>query len=430
MPLMPVMLQGTTHHPAGLEPSPTGMACAARDLVRSGQILSIPRCITDDDWLGRLQGIVRDGLRLAGGDPALSRTIRLEEMHRHYSGEQIVRAADASIRQIKPLSGRLLKHVLRSRLGMEQRFWFDRRPKVRFHPPSATLEEDRQVFQDYARRRGHGKVDAHDPHLDSWHHCPVNSVNLWIALGRVTPRNGMTAFPDTHGRALVQRDHAHDVAGDQWFGTGVDTDLRPGDAWLFPGDLLHTSILNASDETRVAISFRLTFSKPYFSGSGTESFVDSRYADSPLEFWTLQHPADPIRGVVRHWRGPRRGPEVNRGPQVVHDHLEPLEVHIHEDGSATFAAEAMAPGTVRVLDRQRLVCRDLQGTYTVVGRHCPHRGADLAAAELNAEGLVCPWHRLVFNPENGSSVGHCDHALAANPCQVRHGEVVVPPSSR
>jgi hypothetical protein len=178
------------------------MASAALDLMNTGQILVIPNCIREDGWLGRLQMIVREGLRSAGGDPGWSRTIRLEEMHRHCSGEQIVGAADATIRRVKPLSGRLLQHVLRGRLGMEERFWFDRRPKVRFHPPTTTLAEDPQVFRDYARRRGHGKVDAHDPHLDSWRHCPVNAVNLWIALGRVAPRNGMSAFPDTHGRAM------------------------------------------------------------------------------------------------------------------------------------------------------------------------------------------------------------------------------------
>jgi nitrite reductase/ring-hydroxylating ferredoxin subunit len=369
---MPLTQQGPAAGATGLDRNSAQMASAALDLVNTGQILVIPNCIRQDGWLGRLQSIVREGLRSSGGDPGLSRTIRLEEMHRHYSGEQIVRAADATIRRVKPLSGRLLQEVFRGRLGMEERFWFDRRPKVRFHPPTTTLDEDPQVFRDYARRRGHGKVDAHDPHLDSWHHCPVNSVNLWIALGRVTPRNGMSAFPDTHGRARVERGQVHDVATNQWYGKGVDTDLEPGDAWLFPGDLLHTSILNASDETRVAISFRLTFSKPYFSGSGTESFVDSRYAGTPLEYWTLQHPADPVR---------------------------------------------------------RLVCRDHGGRYTVVARHCPHRGADLAAGELTAEGLVCPWHRLVFNPQDGASVGHCDHALAAVPCAVSHGEVVVPPAT-
>jgi hypothetical protein len=118
----------------------------------------------------------------------------------------------------------------------------------------------------------------------------------------------------------------------------------------------------------VAISFRLTFSKPYFSGSGTESFVDSRYAGTPLEYWTLQHPADPVHRLVRQWRGP----EVNRGPRVVLDHLEPRQVHTQADGSGRFAEEAMAPGTVRVLDPRRLFCRDHGGRGTV------------------RRGLVCP----------------------------------------
>ena len=41
--------------------------------------------------------------------------------------------------------------------------------------------------------------------------------------------------------------------------------------------------------------------------------------------------------------------------------------------------------------------RDQDGRYGLVGRHCPHRGTDLAYARLEDGGLRCPFHGWLFD---------------------------------
>src|SRR4051794_16743864 len=40
-----------------------------------------------------------------------------------------------------------------------------------------------------------GFMTPHGPHLDSWFSQATNTINLWMALGRVIPGNGIVFFP-------------------------------------------------------------------------------------------------------------------------------------------------------------------------------------------------------------------------------------------
>ncbi len=50
------------------------------------------------------------------------------------------------------------------------------------------------------------------------------------------------------------------------------------------------------------------------------------------------------------------------------------------------------------LDGRRLVLfRDDEGQLGLIGRHCPHRGADLCYGRLEDNGLRCPFHGWHFD---------------------------------
>ena len=70
---------------------------------------------------------------------------------------------------------------------------------------------------------------------------------------------------------------------------------------------------------------------------------------------------------------------------------------------------------VRLMGEDLVVFRDEQGRYGLVGRHCPHRGTDLAYGRLEAGGLRCAFHGWLFDvdgkclqtpaePDNSQSV--------------------------
>ena len=52
---------------------------------------------------------------------------------------------------------------------------------------------------------------------------------------------------------------------------------------------------------------------------------------------------------------------------------------------------------VTVLGERLVLFRDADGTLGLIGRHCPHRGADLAYGRLEDGGLRCPFHGWLFD---------------------------------
>ena len=52
---------------------------------------------------------------------------------------------------------------------------------------------------------------------------------------------------------------------------------------------------------------------------------------------------------------------------------------------------------VRLLGEDLVLFRDEQGKLGLIGRHCPHRGADLCYGRLEDNGLRCPFHGWHFD---------------------------------
>ncbi len=54
---------------------------------------------------------------------------------------------------------------------------------------------------------------------------------------------------------------------------------------------------------------------------------------------------------------------------------------------------------VRLLGQDLVLFRDAAGTWGLLDRDCPHRGADLAFARFEADGIRCPFHGWKFAPD-------------------------------
>ena len=52
---------------------------------------------------------------------------------------------------------------------------------------------------------------------------------------------------------------------------------------------------------------------------------------------------------------------------------------------------------VRLLGEDLVLFRDSEGQLGLIGRHCPHRGADMCYGRLEDNGLRCPFHGWHFN---------------------------------
>jgi len=58
---------------------------------------------------------------------------------------------------------------------------------------------------------------------------------------------------------------------------------------------------------------------------------------------------------------------------------------------------------VKLLGEDLVLFRDCEGKLGLIGRHCPHRGADMCFGRLEDNGLRCPFHGWHFN-RNGQCV--------------------------
>ncbi len=85
---------------------------------------------------------------------------------------------------------------------------------------------------------------------------------------------------------------------------------------------------------------------------------------------------------------------------------------------------------VQLLGEDLVLFRDEGGTLGLIGRHCPHRGADLAYGRLEDSGLRCPFHGWHFDcagqcveqpgePENSQMASQIK--AVAYPVQERNG---------
>ena len=108
-----------------------------------------------------------------------------------------------------------------------------------------------------------GRLHPHAPHRDQEYTSPRRSVSYWGAVGRVRAENSMALYP----------------VGDMGAAPIVPV-LDAGDLLLFADRILHATIPNATDETRVVMQFRMTAGRFVRYGDGTNfhPYADARLA--------------------------------------------------------------------------------------------------------------------------------------------------------
>ena len=76
---------------------------------------------------------------------------------------------------------------------------------------------------------------------------------------------------------------------------------------------------------------------------------------------------------------------------------------------------------VTLAGRRLVLFRDDEGQLGLIGRHCPHRGADLCYGRLEDNGLRCPFHGWHFN-----RTGQCVEQPAEPEGSRMHEQIRIP----
>jgi hypothetical protein len=128
-----------------------------------------------------------------------------------------------------------------------------------------------------------GFLKPHSPHRDSWFSQGTNSINLWMAVGRVSAGNSLLIYPDVYhadqGRAGNLVDPGEPLGRPDRFV------LDPGDVLLFHGDHVHSSEVNITGETRYVITARVSVGAPKYNNKDGSSWVPYYHSRMAASRW-------------------------------------------------------------------------------------------------------------------------------------------------
>lgn len=359
--------------------------------------------------------------------PALSRAIDadgIEMIHKHVDLPKIESITAASYARTAPRTFDWASRIARDLFHISGAFYFERRPNVRFHVPFDILAKDKETLKKFASARGGGKLSAHPNHRDSWVGCPDNLINIWAAVAPIRKENGLIVFPDAFNQDI--RHVGASIARDENPGEPVIPELDAGDAIIFQGDHLHSSVLNRIDETRHAISFRIVTERPNFSNGHYHHYLHSKLANGPFRF-LAEVPANlawSYVGTRLGWLAERLSSPARRAAKPQPE--KPKDADRLRTGERTFALGDLAQGDIRAITDDICVARVEDDKVIAFARRCPHGGSDLSLGTVTRSGQVaCPWHDLPFDSDTGASPCKSLSRLRMYPVRVEGQTVTV-----
>lgn len=370
------------------------------------------------------------GIEKSVGKEIADRAIKegFNHIHEWVEPDLVPDMTDAVYEEIEPLASKFLDTFMGGAFPDVDTFYYERTPNVRFHIPYDLAQAHKAKFNEFAKGHGQGKIAAHGPHRDSWLDCPSNGLNLWFAIGRIKPGNGMTIYPENYdGQFRFQK--SGDILDGQKLNQTWTFDLNPGDVIMFHTDHVHGSELNRTNETRFAISCRLSIDKPIFPQMHIAPYIHSGWDKSSALKPIAQLPAMMQPSYVTSLALRARNkliPALAPG-EPIPDPAETIGTKV--DGKIEVELSKVPVGSVRGVSGALCVARLTESDVVALTRRCPHAGADLANGWIDGENVVCPWHNLPFDPKTGKSACASLTKLKRVACEIIGDRIIIDPKT-
>jgi nitrite reductase/ring-hydroxylating ferredoxin subunit len=396
------------------------------DRALTGEVFVIRNALQHFELLQPLIDAALKGIAQSVGAEAAERakTEGFHHIHKWVSPLQIPAMTEAVYDEVRPLAPAFLRKFIGQAFPQTPTLYYEETPNVRFHIPYDLAAAHNDKFREFAKDYGEGKIAAHGPHRDSWLDCPDNGVNMWFAIAPIRTGNGLTVYEKDYGRDFKHK-WGGDVADGQRLHKPYTFDLAPGDCVLFHTDQMHGSELNRTDETRFAISFRMSFGKPNFPNRHFHRYVNADMAESSLHglahIPAMIQPSYP-RSLVRRIREKLSGPPPADLPADA-----PEQIGVERDGKFHVALSEVPVGAIRGVSPALCVARISENEVIAVTRRCPHSGGDIANGWVDGDSVVCPWHNLPFSKRTGRSPCKSIPALRRVRCEIAGDEIVIEP---
>jgi nitrite reductase/ring-hydroxylating ferredoxin subunit len=430
-------------------------------ILHRGAYCILDRCSAHDDVYPQVREAFFDGVKTLAGRAAAEAVRRdgLAFVHRHFPTEKVLLLEEAVRARLKETLLYWSFRVGREDLKLEHPFYVDHLIVIRIHFPYEVAKKAKtaiwpgasradlfdhavsalrnpriianQMSRAIRRPRSKSKYDpdqfhgsltkparSHGAHIDTWYGHSFDGINLWWSIEGVNVDNTVILYPDMFGRPVRYDPKSMYLAKGQQLSEPHHVDLRPGQLLLFNPEVLHSTQVNISDRTRVALTTRVNPHRPRFNDEAPFNF-EHWHNSRDLErrrFRALEvFPARSNRGDPSHAERP-----LLDAPKII------IREHAAADGPACASSELVAGRRLAIdfADAKVMLWRDANGEVKAYSRICPHVGVDLADGWHDGEAAHCPGHGLRFSWKDGAS-SCASFRLRSHSAEERDGFVFV-----
>jgi nitrite reductase/ring-hydroxylating ferredoxin subunit len=379
-----------------------------------------------------------DGIELFAGRDCRERCERdgLSGLHRHYPAEYVGLLEAYVNEQVKRIAIEWTAAIGRDDVGFQQEFLVQDLLIVRVHYPhghlgqttigptrtpsfmhrvryglSSSVERMKEAYSsksglripghlfEYARQRRKRAAlplpyRCHASHMDSWLGQPITSLSVWLAIAGLDAHNGLCIYPDTIGVPLP-------IDGSRFLGSGytlpkpIRPDIRDGDLFVFSTDMLHSSQINVSDKTRIALTTRIDPGTPIFSEESLW-FVERWYSGRSI-----------LSGKWRRMEvsAERRVPRLKPAAEKTGSSLDIPGIFQVDKEYRIAPSEAIRENESFAVqfENKRIMILRTKGALKAFSANCPHGKYRIDDGFHDSCAMICPGHGLEFDVQTGES---------------------------
>ena len=440
----------------------------ASAILSKGAYYILDRCASHDDVYPVVcEAFYKGVAELAGEEAAkLVRRDGLAMLHKHFPTEKVLLLEEYVRSALKETLLDWSYRVGSEDLGLAHPFYVDHLIVIRIHFPFEVAKKAKTAerpdaakadFMDHAvsairnpriiinqvsraiRRPRHNSTydpdqfhgqlakpaRSHGAHIDTWYGHSFDGINLWWSIDGVNVDNTVILYPDMFGRPVEFDQKSMYLAKGQQVSEPHQVDLKPGELLLFNPEMLHSTQVNVSNTTRVALTTRINPHKPKFNDEAPFNF---EHWHNSTDIAAKRYKALDVFPAGKH----RGEPSYEARPKLEGIKTKTIaQTHRASDGPACAVSDLAAGVKVAVdfADAKIIVWRDKDGEIKAYSRLCPHVGVDLVDGWHDENHVHCPGHGLKFAWEDGHS--NCaSFSLRAYSVSVRDGKVFVARPSR
>lgn len=296
------------------------------------------------------------------------------------------------------------------RLGACKEFFIDREVYIRINFPYSTRHagtSSRVTHPDHRLSSyNHFLPKAywtHGPHKDSWYGHSLNALNFWMALTDLNIDNTMILYPEVAYQCLSFDSKTMYAAHGQDLGNPVEFTLERGQNLLFDPEILHSTRLNTSEDTRVVLTLRTCLNRPQFASSINHSTYDMWVSSGSIEAGRF----DPIQ--VSSYIDTSDIDYIKDNLQIRKECAEYLQkdyaytdIGRNLDDFRDLRAGVLY--TTSFCDVTRILIRNEDKLFSLP-QLCPHLKAPLSSSKYcpKSQSVLCQGHGLRFRLDSDSS---------------------------